>query len=478
MPQIAGKELAEALLGTIFVAVGLSAFALSAVRVRARDQSLLWFGVFAAVYGLRLMSHSSLIRALMAPSSAFWDWWITFLTYLILVPLALLAEAFLGPGRKGAIRLNVYAAAAGVVICMAIDIATGRPDAAMPLNKALVVPVFPLVAVHLIPRWREAKGSMALGAVMWSATLFGVIASYETFAIGSVFDENIDLEPLALLLLVCAVGYYAASRMFDTERRLSALASELEMAQQIQRSILPRELPRVPGLAVAARYVPMTSVAGDFYEFHQIDATRLAILVADVSGHGVPAALIASMVKIAFAAQAEHAAQPGRVLQSMNRIFQGKLERSFITAAYAVVDRAARSIAYSSAGHPPAIIARADGTLDYLSTGGIMLGFVDTPYPETTTAFVPGDRLLLYTDGLIEAPEADGDALFGDDELSRTIAGGAALPADAFADALLSRVTAWAAPSGGSLADDVTFVVVDAEDGRSLEAAAELSHAR
>ena len=465
MPQIAGKELAEALLGTIFVAVGLSAFALSAVRVRARDRSLLWFGVFAAVYGLRLMSHSSLIRALMSPSSAFWDWWITFLTYVILVPLALIAESFLGPGWKGVIRLNVYAAAAGVVICMAIDIATGRPDAAMWLNKALVVPVFPLVAVHLLPRWREAKGS-ALGAVMWSAALFGVIASYETFAIGSVFDEDIDLEPLALLLLVCAVGYYAASRMFDNERRLSALASELEMAQQIQRSILPRELPRVPGLAVAARYVPMTSVAGDFYEFHQIDATRLAILVADVSGHGVPAALIASMVKIAVAAQAEHAAQPGRVLQSMNGIFQGKLERSFITAAYAVVDRAARSITYSSAGHPPAIIARADGTLDRLSTGGIMLGFVDMPYPETTTAFVPGDWLLLYTDGLIEAPAAGGDAFFGDEEFSRAIADGAALQADAFADALLSRLTTWAAPRGGSLADDVTFVVVDAEDGQ------------
>ena len=463
IPENAAKELAEALLGTIFMAVGISASALSAMRVRARDRSLLWFGVFAAVYGLRLMSHSSLIRDLMFPSSAFWDWWITFLTYLILVPLALLAEAFVGPGWKGAVRLNVYAAAAGAVICMAIDTATGRPEAAMALNHALVVPVFPLVAAHLLPRWREAKGRMALGAVMWSAALFGVIASYETFSIGSVFNENIDLEPFALLLLVCAVGYYAASRMFDTERRLSILASELEMAQQIQRSILPREVPRVPGLAVAARYVPMTSVAGDFYEFHQLDATRLAILVADVSGHGVPAALIASMVKIAVAAQAEHAAEPGRVLQSMNRIFQGKLERSFITAAYAVVDRAARTIAYSSAGHPPAIIARADGTLDYVSTGGMMMGFIDAPYPETTTAFAPGDRLLLYTDGLIEAPAVEGDAFFGDEELSLAIAGGAALAVDAFADSLLLRVTTWAAPRGGSLADDVTFVVVDHE---------------
>jgi sigma-B regulation protein RsbU (phosphoserine phosphatase) len=314
MPENAAKELAEALLGTIFMAVGISAIALSAIRVRARDRSLLWFGVFAAVYGLRLMSHSSAIRDLMSLSPAFWDSWTTFLSYLILVPLALLAEAFIGRGWKDSIRLNVYAAAAAVVMCMAIDTATSRPGASMAINRALVVVVVPLVASHLLPRWRDAKGSVALGAVIWSAALFGLVASYETFTIGSIIDEDVDLEPFALLLFVCAVGYYAASRMFDTERRLSVLASELEMATQIQLSILPRDLPRVSGLTVAARYVPMTSVAGDFYDFHQLDATRLAILVADVSGHGVPAALIASMVKIAVAAQAAHAGEPGRVL--------------------------------------------------------------------------------------------------------------------------------------------------------------------
>jgi sigma-B regulation protein RsbU (phosphoserine phosphatase) len=324
---------------------------------------------------------------------------------------------------------------------------------------------FLLLAVYLLPRWREARGSVELQVVMWFGALFAVIASYETFSIGSMFNENVDLEPLALLLFVCAVGYYAASRVFDTERRLSVLASELDMARQIQQSILPRDMPRVEGLAVAARYVPMTAVAGDFYEFHQLDATRLAILVADVSGHGVPAALIASMVKVAVAAQSEHAGEPGRVLQSMNRVFQGKFERSFITAAYAVVDLAARMITYSSAGHPPAIIVRADGTLDRLSTGGTMLGFVEGPYPETTTPFAAGDRLLLYTDGLIEASPPEGDVFFGDEALPRALAGGAALPVEAFADSLLERVTAWAAPRGGSLADDVTFVVVDHEQG-------------
>ena len=92
-----------------------------------------------------------------------------------------------------------------------------------------------------------------------------------------------------------------------------------------------------------------------------------------------------------------------------------------------------------------------------------MTGCLDAPYPETMTAFAPGDRLLLYTDGLIEAAAPEGDAFFGDEELARAIAGRAALPVDAFADSLLLGVTTWAAPHGGSLADDVTFVVVDHE---------------
>jgi sigma-B regulation protein RsbU (phosphoserine phosphatase) len=465
MPSIDGKELAEALLGAIFMAVGLSAAALSAMRVRTRDRSLLWFGLFAALYGLRLLSHSSPIRELTSLSPTFWQHWIAFLSYLILVPVGFLAEAFIGPGWRGSTRLYVYASIAGVIVCMAIDLTAGRAETALPLNQLLVVAGLLLMAFHLLPRWREARHSRPLAAVMWSGALFAVIAAHETFTVGSIIGRDIDLEPVALLVFVCAVGYFAASRVFDTERRLSVIASELDMARQIQQSILPRDLPKVHGLSVAARYVPMTAVAGDFYDFHQLDASRLAILVADVSGHGVPAALIASMVKIAVAAQSEHASEPGRVLESMNRVFRGKLEKSFITAAYAVIDRDARSITYSSAGHPPAIVARADGTIDLLSAGGIMLGFAEATYPETTTPFVPGDRLLLYTDGLIEAPGIgpDIDIFFGDAELPRAITAGARLRAEAFADALLDGVTSWAAPRGGSLADDVTFVVVDHE---------------
>ena len=96
--------------------------------------------------------------------------------------------------------------------------------------------------------------------------------------------------------------------------QLLAIQKELETARQIQLSILPHEIPKVRGLDIAARYIPMTSVAGDFYDFLVVDEKHIGILVADVSGHGMPAALIASMLKIAFAAQAANAAHPEQVL--------------------------------------------------------------------------------------------------------------------------------------------------------------------
>ena len=121
-------------------------------------------------------------------------------------------------------------------------------------------------------------------------------------------------------------------------RQLSAIQHELEMARKIQLSILPREVPRVEGVEIAARYVPMTSVAGDFYDFIPVDDKRFGALVADVSGHGVPAALVASMLKIALAAQSPHASDPARVLAGLNQALCGKFATHFVTAAYLFVD--------------------------------------------------------------------------------------------------------------------------------------------
>ncbi len=234
---------------------------------------------------------------------------------------------------------------------------------------------------------------------------------------------------------------------------------ELSVARQIQSSILPQVMPRVTGVSVAARYRPMTSVAGDFYDFAEMDDDRIGILIADVSGHGVPAALIASMVKVAFAAERQHADSPAAVLAGMNETLCGRLAGRYVTAAYLFVDVQSRVIRYGAAGHPPMLrLARTDRKVDEVERNGLLLGFIEDPgYEEIELPLGDNDRFLLYTDGLIEAANADED-LFGLERLEESFAAAAGLPADAAANALLSAVDAW---SGRAPGDDLTLVVVD-----------------
>ena len=117
-------------------------------------------------------------------------------------------------------------------------------------------------------------------------------------------------------------------------RQLLDINNELEMAREIQLSILPHEIPKISGLEIAARYSPMSSVAGDFYDFIIVDEKRVGILIADVSGHGLPAALIASMLKVVLAAQSPYAFDPARVLAGLNQSLRGKFKKHFVTAAY------------------------------------------------------------------------------------------------------------------------------------------------
>ncbi len=158
-------------------------------------------------------------------------------------------------------------------------------------------------------------------------------------------------------------------------RQLQAIRSELETARQIQSSILPREIPEIAGLDIAARYLPMSSVAGDFYDFLTIDEKRIGILVADVSGHGMPAALIASMLKIAFAAQSAHACDPARLLSGLNRSLCGKFQGHYVTAAYALIDTEKQTICYAGAGHPPLLRREnASGKAHRILENGLFLG--------------------------------------------------------------------------------------------------------
>ena len=171
-----------------------------------------------------------------------------------------------------------------------------------------------------------------------------------------------------------AWGYVAGSRTQRNEERLLSLNKEMEIARDIQTGLLPEKNLSVAGLTAASRYIPASSVAGDFYDFLPKDG-GLGVLIADVSGHGVPAALSASMVKVAIRAQRDWADKPAQVLTGLNSILCGSLQGQFVTAGYLYLDPKRGVLAYAGAGHPPLLVWRAgEARVESMEENGLMLG--------------------------------------------------------------------------------------------------------
>ena len=202
----------------------------------------------------------------------------------------------------------------------------------------------------------------------------------------------------------------------------------------------------------------MTAVAGDFYDFLDLGNDRLGVLVADVTGHGVPAALIASMVKVAFASQQSCADRPAHVLTGINRALCGRLAGRYVTAAYLFIDDRAGIVRYAAAGHPPMLQMCAPRRVQRIEENGVLLGFLeDADYADTELRLEGRDRFLLYTDGLIEAANRSDD-FFGIEGVEHALTSAANLTASAAADAVLAAKVAW---SGLPPTDDLTLVVID-----------------
>jgi len=243
-------------------------------------------------------------------------------------------------------------------------------------------------------------------------------------------------------------------------QQLLAIQKELETARLIQQSILPESVPQIDGLDIAARYVPMTSVAGDFYDFIVVDNKHVGILVADVSGHGMPAALIASMLKIALAAEVDHAADPAKVLDGLNKALCGKFQHHYVTAAYVFLDMEKRKLTYAGAGHPPLLLfgGSSDGVRD-IAENGLFLGKFDfAAFTSVEVSLAAGDFGLLYTDGVSETNSPD-QVEFGSERFRQFLASERSPSADQLADRLLKELSEWSARGEGEdLDDDLTLV--------------------
>jgi phosphoserine phosphatase RsbU/P len=248
-----------------------------------------------------------------------------------------------------------------------------------------------------------------------------------------------------------------AERRRDERRASTRQARELVEARRIQRGLLPATLPQFPGWEIAAACDEAAVVGGDTYDVIQLDATRVAVCLADVAGKGIPAALLAANLQAAVRSIVVEGIDPGTACSLINaRLCPTVPDDRFVTFFMAVIDTATGSVGYCNAGHNPPLLVGADGQVSLLSGGGTVLGFAPDSRYESRQAFMPpGSVLVLYTDGITEACD-DRDEEFGEMRVGARVALDRGRGAAFIRDSLLDAVRAFSRVR----ADDQTVVVV------------------
>lgn len=432
-------------LGSAFTTVGLVIGGFMIIR-RRFDVLLFWLALFAIFYGQRMWMRSELL-AMIIPPSTFFARLKSIIDFLVALPAFFFFDATGFLGKPGKILTLV---ASGVLLCVIVAAIAGAPMGPLrTINNVVVICALLILAVELLRRpipdknFVVARNGLLIFAAFALWNNLGGVLGYKS-------------EPYGFGIFLGCLGYVAARRALERDQQLNALQKELEVAKRIQLSILPPEFPTSAYFRVAARYVPMTSVAGDFYDFLEAKDGKAGLLIADVSGHGVPAALIASMVKVAANSQREHAAHPAKLLAGMNATLCGNTQSQFVTAAYVYLDARTGELHYAAAAHLPMLVLR-DGKVASVEENGLMLAlFSSATYTSTTQQLREGDRILLYTDGIAEAENGSSEQ-FGHDRLCALLQESAKLSPDETVDLILTRINEWA-PSQD---DDRTVLVCD-----------------
>ena len=441
------RDVPTLLFGAMIMAVGLVAAAFSEIR-RKHDPILIYLAFLAGLYGLRMWMQSGMF--LLMQGWSFYPRVSSAIDFVVPIP------AFLFLNAAGFLHRRTRNALYGVGIVLALlalaTLALGRQQIFYQINAVLIIAA--LTTLVLISMSRNSVDRDAV-VIRRGLLIFAAFIFWENFRnlLGIALP---NIEPIGFVVFLLALGYVAARQTLQRDQQLSEIQKELDVAKRIQLSILPAAFPDSTNFLVAARYVPMTSVAGDFYDFVVADDTQAGLLIADVSGHGVPAALIASMVKVAATSQRANAADPARLLSEMNAVLCGNTQDQFITAAYVHLDSRSRELRYSAAGHPPMLLLRGGKVFEIIENGLILAAFDFATFANAVHPLEPGDRFLLYTDGLVEAVNSKGE-FFGQDALSAVLRQMAELAPAAASQRIISAVQQWST----SQDDDLTVLVCD-----------------
>jgi sigma-B regulation protein RsbU (phosphoserine phosphatase) len=247
-------------------------------------------------------------------------------------------------------------------------------------------------------------------------------------------------------------------RARELEKERDRLEHELDLARLIQARLLPAHPPRIAGLDVAGLSESAREVGGDYYDHIDLGGGRLLLVVADVSGKGVPAALLMSGFRASLMSQDTTRGEPAAMAARLNDFLVKSVESGkFVTAFLGFLDAATGKFVYVNAGHNPTVLVRRSGATELLTQGGLILGIMaDSPFAAGETTLEPGDLVALYTDGVTEGANAAQEQ-WGEERLIAALQAGAHEPAATIASRIVREVRAFEGDSGP--ADDITVLV-------------------
>jgi len=242
------------------------------------------------------------------------------------------------------------------------------------------------------------------------------------------------------------------------------LETELATARKIQERLLPHEMPVFSGFEIAGVSLPSQQVGGDYFDFLDLDKGQLGIAIADVSGKGIPAALLMSNLQASLHAQVLESGDVAELASRINnRLVHSTDANMFATFFYGILDRTKSTFISTNAGHNPPLVFRADGNIERLEAGGLIIGFLpDQEYKQESINISPGDIIVLYTDGITEAvgpsEKLVSENLFGEERLLEVIESCLALSAKEIQAAILKAISDHTA--GVPQSDDITLVII------------------
>jgi phosphoserine phosphatase len=249
------------------------------------------------------------------------------------------------------------------------------------------------------------------------------------------------------------------ARLYEQERLKMQMERDLHAAREVQMSLIPKKLPEIPGYEFAATTIPAKEVGGDLYDFHRISDTTLAISLGDVSGKGLPAALVMANMLPLLRSHAVHLGSVKETIHITNRdLHQYIASDRFVTLFFGVLDTNSHTLTFSNAGQEPPYLVSNGSSLQRLDAGGIPVGMLEEfPYVEDKVQLTVGDMVVMNSDGVSEAMNADGKQ-FGEDRLARIVLANRGTSASVCLQHIITAVQEYVGATPQS--DDITVVVI------------------